>query len=394
MYYSSVSALALLVHLIINIVHMRPNVGTNDYKTECHYRQFLGVVMCYYVTDILWGLLYERGLTDLCFVDTILYFIAVAFSVVFWTRFVVAYLEKESRFNKLLILGGWTILFFQLAILIINIFIPVAFKFDEDKVYVPGKARYVAFIAQIVLNIITMFYTLWIANRSSGKERSHHIAVSASGLMMSIFIILQMCFPLMPFYAAGCLLTTCIIHSFVYSDKMIEHARQMNFERIKSHKDPLTGVRNKLAYIETLMDIENKADSGELKEYGVVVFDVNDLKYTNDNLGHDAGDQLLKDACNLICQVFDHSPVFRMGGDEFAAILIGDPYTMRDALLRSFEERIDENQAKGNVVIASGYDIFNPCSGENYNDVFNRADKKMYERKQLLKDRKVKTSMN
>ena len=67
---------------------------------------------------------------------------------------------------------------------------------------------------------------------------------------------------------------------------------------------------------------------------------------------------------------------------------------MRDALLRSFEERIDENQAKGNVVIASGYDIFNPGSGENYNDVFKRADKKMYERKQLLKDRKANTSMN
>jgi len=385
MYYSSIGILALLVHLIINSEHMRPIHEGPTVLTEKRYRQYLASILLYYVTDISWGLLYENDLILLCYIDTILYFIAVALSVFLWTRFVVIYLDHENTYSKLMISGGIGVLGFQIGVLILNIFVPIAFSFNENTDYVAGQARYIALIAQIILNLITIGYTLVIANKTTGKTKLHHRTIGISGFVMTGFIVLQMFFPLMPFYSIGCLLATCIIHSFVYRDKMIEHASEMATTKIMAHKDALTGVRNKLAYIETLRDLESRADEGKISNYGIVVFDVNDLKLTNDTLGHDAGDKLLKEACSLICKSFDHCPVFRVGGDEFVAILMGDSYNESDELIRNFEEIIDGNLKTGNVVIASGYDIYRPDAEETYNDVFKRADTKMYARKEQLK---------
>ena len=87
----------------------------------------------------------------------------------------------------------------------------------------------------------------------------------------------------------------------------------------------------------------------------------------------------------MICVRFKHSPVFRIGGDEFAAILEGSDYENRMNLLETFEAEIDENQREGRVVVSSGLDIYDSKKDSRFNDVFERADRKMYERKQVLK---------
>lgn len=90
----------------------------------------------------------------------------------------------------------------------------------------------------------------------------------------------------------------------------------------------------------------------------------------------------------LICHQFEHSPVFRIGGDEFVVILRDGDYENREALNQAFREQIDENQAKDLVVVSSGMAVFIPGLDEEYNDVFKRADELMYERKIALKARK------
>ena len=102
-------------------------------------------------------------------------------------------------------------------------------------------------------------------------------------------------------------------------------------------------------------------------------------------MGHEAGDQYIKSACRLICVQYDHSPVFRVGGDEFVVILKGNDYARREELDSSFRKTIDENQKNGLVVVSSGLAVFQSGVDENYNDVFKRADQLMYERKQSLK---------
>jgi diguanylate cyclase (GGDEF) domain len=306
-------------------------------------------------------------------------------SVLLWTRFVVAYLSSYGRFGKTLLYGGWLIFTYEIIALIINLFIPIVFGFAEDKEYQPGQARYITLFIQMILFLVTSVYTLVVAVKTDGENKSHHRTVGFSGIVMTIFIALQSLYPLMPLYSIGCLLATCMIHSFVYKDEIIEHDREIAMAKIKSYRDPLTGVKNKLAYIEALKDLEIRVEDGELTKYGMVVFDLNDLKKVNDTKGHDAGDEYIKNACKLICLRFKHSPVFRVGGDEFVAILEGDDYENRTSLIEAFESTAEENKKDGRVVVASGLSIYNSEIDNNYNDVFRRADKKMYERKQLLK---------
>ena len=272
----------------------------------------------------------------------------------------------------------------------INLFNPIVFGFGADKEYQPGQARYITLFAQMFLFLVTSIYTLYVSRKTDGNTSLHHKTICISGIIMTVFIALQSLYPLLPFYAVGCLLASCMVHSFIYSGRLYEYARQTGTARQMAYRDPLTGVKNKLAYIEALQKLEIRLDEGSLKEFGVVVFDLNGLKKVNDTLGHDAGDEYIKSASSLICVRFKHSPVFRIGGDEFVVILEGDDYRERAALLEAFDLLVEENMKNGLVVVSSGCDIYDPDSDESYNDVFKRADRKMYERKSLLKQMAAK----
>ena len=385
MYYSSIGMLSLAVHLIINYRALnKPKQGKNLAARE-RYRSFLYAVTIYYMTDILWGYFYGNRWVIPTFIDTTIYFMSMVVSVLLWTRYVVSYLENEGWFGKILLYSGWSIFSYELIALIINLFIPVVFGFDENKEYIPGQARYLTLVIQVGLFLMTSVYALLTAVKEEGDVRAHHRTVGFSGIMMTVFIALQTLYPLLPFYAAGCLLATSLIHSFVYKDQVEEHSRELEQGKQIATRDPLTGVKNKLAYIEKIVDIEERVEEEALKNYGVVVFDVNGLKIVNDTLGHDAGDEYIKSACRLICVTFKHSPVYRVGGDEFVAILEGDDYENRTALLKSFDDTVEENKTEGRVVVAGGLAIYDAEIDEKYSDVFKRADTKMYERKKQLK---------
>lgn len=120
------------------------------------------------------------------------------------------------------------------------------------------------------------------------------------------------------------------------------------------------------------------------------MFDANGLKNTNDLYGHECGNQLLINVSKLICDSFKHSMVYRIGGDEFVAILVGSDYEMRSALLEKFRGKILDNVKKGepvyeNVSVASGMAVYNPENDKCVEDVFKRADAEMYENKKMIK---------
>ena len=311
----------------------------------------------------------------------------------FLDKGVVAFSGKQDKAGKILILSGYLILLFEVIALLVNLFVPIVFTFSEDKEYVPLPARYIGLFLQMILFLVTSVYSVIKAVRSEGMNRSHYRTISISGIIMCFFITVQMFFPLMPFYSMGCLFGTCLIHTFVYKDKDIEHNNAIMLARQKAYKDGLTGVRNKLAYLEALAELETAIESGEITEYGVIVFDVNDLKTINDTLGHKVGDEYIKSGCSIICRHFDHSPVFRIGGDEFVAILKGSDYANRETLLETFQKVIRENQENGSVIVASGLAVYDALTDSSYDDVFRRADKSMYEQKQVLKAVTAQVSM-
>ena len=95
-----------------------------------------------------------------------------------------------------------------------------------------------------------------------------------------------------------------------------------------------------------------------------------------------AADQLdLED--KIICDIFKHSPVFRIGGDEFVAIADGADYKDADKLLEQLKEN---NATPGAIVIA--YGLARNEGDRNVAAVFARADALMYENKRMLKNQK------
>ena len=89
----------------------------------------------------------------------------------------------------------------------------------------------------------------------------------------------------------------------------------------------------------------------------------------------------------MICDLFDHSPVFRTGGDEFVVILRNRDYENRALIMDQLRRASEDNIGTNNAVVASGIAEFNPESDESFHAVFEKADKRMYENKQALKSK-------
>ena len=153
-----------------------------------------------------------------------------------------------------------------------------------------------------------------------------------------------------------------------------------------ANRDALTGVKNKSAYAQAEMELDEAITQNRAGEFAVVICDLNGLKGVNDTQGHKAGDEFIKQGCSVICDVFDHSPVFRIGGDEFAVIMKGRDFENRKSLEEQFCRIQKENLEKGQVTMACGISVFNPMNDMRVQDVFERADAMMYENKKNFKE--------
>lgn len=155
-------------------------------------------------------------------------------------------------------------------------------------------------------------------------------------------------------------------------------------------KDALTGIRNKTAYDYEVEKLEKDIADGFI-EFGLAMVDLNFLKKINDTYGHEKGNISIRRLCMLVCEVFDHSPVFRIGGDEFIVILKFRDYKNVDALIEDFNNRLDDiqNDSELNpwekISAAIGYHKFDKNVDKTVDDVFKKADQAMYERKVAMK---------
>ena len=168
-------------------------------------------------------------------------------------------------------------------------------------------------------------------------------------------------------------------------DEQMRREQELTDVREKANRDALTGMKSKHAYVDAVAEINTQIDMGNVQPFAVVVCDVNGLKVVNDTLGHHAGDKLIRDASELICSIFQHSPVYRVGGDEFVAILRGRDYVQRTVLMARMTELNRRNKLNGGMVIACGSSEWRASEDNRFESVFDRTDVAMYENKSTLK---------
>lgn len=154
------------------------------------------------------------------------------------------------------------------------------------------------------------------------------------------------------------------------------------------YRDKLTGLRNAAAYISKAAELDAQRNLIPDLQYGVVIFDANFLKKINDNYGHEAGNELLRHAAKVIREVFANSPVYRIGGDEFAAVLENQDYENRAELMRLFNEKVPQEHfdIAGETImvsVACGLGIYE--RGMDFSGVSKKADVAMYNHKAAIK---------
>ena len=266
MTYSIIGILAAMILLIINRDVLWPRDRQAPAPTRRNYRRFLLGVLAYYVTDALWGLLETRGQTALLYADTVVHFGAMAAAVLLWTQYVVAYLEGGNAFARLLHRAGQVFFGFEVAAILVNFFVPVLFRFDASGAYHAGPVRYVTLAIQILMFLLASVYTLSVTSKTRGKVRLRHLTIGLFGIAMILLITVQVFFPLLPLYAMGYMLGTCLLHSFVVEDEKEEYRRELEdaVERERAQTQALTESREALKEALAVAEQASKAKTAFL----------------------------------------------------------------------------------------------------------------------------------
>ena len=158
-----------------------------------------------------------------------------------------------------------------------------------------------------------------------------------------------------------------------------------------AYVDSLTNVKNKLAYDDTVEYINEKIRNGTA-EFAVIMCDLNYLKHINDNLGHIAGDEAIQKTASILCKAFPLSTVFRIGGDEFAVLPTGLDYARIDEKLDALKAMLESQRNMSDnylerISLAFGCAVFERGKDTSYQEVFERADKIMYEEKKKIHEK-------
>ena len=330
----------------------------------------------------------EDGAKKNRFISGICLFILVAFMV--FLLFPSVFSDYTIESETYVLMAGWSIL----GLIYFNFVI----RKDHERRF--GKAIFVwlVLLAFVVLNALTVSERLNEARESKIiAEISDYVDGSADSETLSTdketFFALQQrrlhdadnasVFVVVGMF--GLALVVMLINHSTMKKWESKTATERDQARTAALTDPMTGVKSKHAFLMSQKEMDASIEEEAAEKFAVVVCDVNGLKVINDTQGHKAGDEYIISASRMICDIFQHSPVYRTGGDEFVVVLTGRDFLIRKELLLALHDRSVEHISTKEVVISGGLSEYKPGEDSCFHDVFERADALMYEEKKLLK---------
>lgn len=188
----------------------------------------------------------------------------------------------------------------------------------------------------------------------------------------------------------GLLIYICVLSYLSLKESLNLIGRGLKTEYITelAYTDNLTKLKNRTAYNEDIGKIGKK----DYEKYSIVNFDLNNLKAVNDNYGHQKGDMYIIDSGELINKVFGQfGRVYRIGGDEFCAILLDcdvEKFNELSGRLNAETKGYNSSKYKGKMQIAKGYAKYEAGIDRDLYDTISRADKYMYIDKSNLKKKR------
>lgn len=285
--------------------------------------------------------------------------------------------------------------FYYIILTIESVFLIVGFSLQIiNYVHAPRMLKWChAIMIMMAIYILTILIVDLI------KRRNNTIVLIAGILMMLLFVGLD----LLRFYISKyvllkgqtgyqsfiCIGTTVFVLAMVihYIQDLLEilykSAKNEMFEKL-AYTDAMTGLDNRRS-CEILFDEIDEENSN----YGVIVFDLNDLKKVNDSMGHEEGDHYIITFGRVLKNCFSKfGLVARTGGDEFIVIFKDTTGIDIDGLLDKMQGEIaytNEHHSKWNMSYAYGVATRKVDNTDKSRVAFKLADTRMYENKVKMK---------
>lgn len=252
--------------------------------------------------------------------------------------------------------------------------------------------------AMHVLIVLGLSYTVWI----SIHQYRRGLVVRKMGVFGfgAIFLLASIVYNVYLFYHGtsvgnnrgkfGILFFVFLIgmENVIEAYERINDGKQAVMYRQMAFTDVMTGLFNRSAFERW------EESTSDFRGFGIVTFDLNDLKKCNDTMGHAMGDKYITSVATLISDTFGHSgKCYRIGGDEFCVIIKDQSDGIIKELIDRYREKEHSYNAKSKdlqVGTSIGYAIYarNDASFEKTRD---RADMMLYKNKQEIKARMNKS---
>ncbi|MBQ6381333.1 MAG: diguanylate cyclase [Clostridia bacterium] len=391
MYYSAIAILALLVLVIQNQDVMLNRNGAFQRPAWTLYRRFLLGISVYYITDILWGVLEHYKLAVPLFIDTSVYFVAMAGSIFAWAHYIVCYLgEEENTFGRILVLFGRVFAVLVSALVVANIFVPLLFTVDSNCVYKACGGRYVVLGVQIAMLLLVSIYAVTAYLRRHTQQKQRYRTLALFGIITAVFLFAQLWFPFLPLYSIAYMLGTCMLHAFVVGEEKEEY--RLNLEETKKivelkksfyslldnmpassySKDAQTGVY--LACNQAFADYVQKPTPADV--VGLTDYDLFDnataehfLNYDKVALGMEKPFIYFETAKDVDGQIHNFQTTkFKFNNEDGTLCVLGMSLDVTEMervkeenakTLAAYQEMLQESSVYGNVISAIAEDYFN-----------------------------------
>lgn len=245
-----------------------------------------------------------------------------------------------------------------------------------------------------VLPILTLLYMMAFCIRNVKIIGSHDVvAVIVYMLIMMIGAIVEAMIGVGTTYV--CISIADVFIFVMLQNRMIDREIKQNTIleekvekwRAKSITDEITGINNRRAYEDEMARLEEETSDAPMVYLSM---DVNGLKVVNDTLGHEAGDELLVGACDCMKNCLGpFGKLYRIGGDEFVALIYAEPHIM-NKLMKDFDEEVANWRGSKieTLTISYGYVSTSESEGKSLRDMAVLADERMYESKRRFYQKK------
>ena len=288
---------------------------------------------------------------------------------------IVAQLQIRNKFSK--VLQG--ILGLNIVFQIVSIFTGWMVTVDANHYYSHGPL-YVFYMVEYftILVIVIIQFILY------GLKFSKHNRLSLFGVLVLVIagIGIQELFG-KEFRTAYITLsvgaTLLFIHYSEYSQ--LRSDKKIQEQSVLITTDSLTGARSRYAYSQKLNEYDAMPKLPD--DLTVFLIDIDGLKRTNDTLGHDAGDELIRGSAECIEKTFkDYGCVYRIGGDEFVVFAQMDR-AQAETLIQKLKERTAawKGREVKSITLSSGFAIASEFPGLSCEQLANEADEEMYKAK-------------